>query len=101
MVVGLSPEQIEACRRALVPVQTIPVPTVREACSSMSTVLPLVVIVDEGEISDADRTALGDMATACGAEIVAVEEGTSVSKGFTGKLLDALRVAERRRLGLR
>jgi hypothetical protein len=101
MVVGLSPEQTEACRRALVPVETIPVPSVREACSSMSTVLPLIVIVDERGITDAERTALGDMATACGAEIVVFDEGMAVSKSFTSKLLDALRVAERRRLGLR
>jgi hypothetical protein len=101
MVVALSPEQTEACRRALVPVETIPVPTVREACSSMSTVLPLVVIIDEATISDTDRTSLGEMTTACGAEIVALEEGIAASKSFTAKLLDALRVAERRRLGLR
>jgi hypothetical protein len=67
----------------------------------MSTVLPLIIIVDEQAITDAERTALRDMATACGAEVVVLDEGVAVSKSFTSKLLDALRVAERRRLGLR
>jgi hypothetical protein len=98
MVVGLTPEQEEACRRAIVPVEIVRSGDVRQACASMSTVLPLVVVVDEG-ISDADRQALSEMSTACGAEIVVIEH-TPTAKGYATQLLDALRVAERRRLGM-
>jgi hypothetical protein len=99
MVVGLSEQQVEDCRKALVPVEVVPTATVRDACTSMSMVLPLVVIVDD-QLSDADRAALSEMTTACGAEIVALDEDPP-GKGFSAKLLEALRVAERRRLGMR
>jgi hypothetical protein len=99
MVVGLTPEQEEACRIAILPVEVVRARDVREACSSMSTVLPLVVVVDEA-ISDTDRTSLIEMSTACGAEIVTAGHAV-LDKSFATKLLDALRVAERRRLGMR
>jgi hypothetical protein len=99
MTVALSDEQDEACRRAIVPVEIVKTADVREACAKMSTVLPLVVVVDEA-ISDADRSTLSEMAVACGAEIVTAFRSESL-KPFAAKLLDALRVAERRRLGMR
>lgn len=99
MVVALTPEQEEACRRAIVPVEIIHVDDVRQACASMSTVLPLVVVIDEA-ISDADRSSLSEMATACGAEIVTAEP-TNFGKAFSARLLEAVRIAERRRLGMR
>ncbi|HEY8429780.1 MAG TPA: hypothetical protein VIL20_15455 [Sandaracinaceae bacterium] len=99
MVVALSPEQEEACRRAILPVEIIRAEDVRQACASMSTVLPLVVVVDEG-ISDADRASLSEMATACGAEIVTAGR-IDFGKEFAARLLDAVRVAELRRLGMK
>lgn len=65
----------------------------------MSMVLPLVVVVDEA-ISEADRASLSEMATACGAEIV-LAGSAGFEKPFAMKLLEALRVAERRRFGIR
>ena len=97
MIVGLSPEQEDACRKAIVPVEVVKKPDVREACASMSTVLPLIVVVDE-DISDADRSTLADMALACGAEVVMAAH-TPAREQFSALLLDALRVAERRRIG--
>ena len=97
MIVGLSPEAEAACRRAIVPVEVVKKPDVREACASMSTVLPLIVVVDEG-ISDTDRSSLADMALACGAEVV-LAAPTPAREQLSALLLDALRVAERRRLG--
>jgi hypothetical protein len=102
MVVGFDPPRLEECRRALVPVEAIAAADVKEACKMMSTVLPLVVLVDDA-LGDADRAQLAEMSTACGAEILVVRHGhddISTNK-FTSKLLDALRVAERRRLGLK
>ena len=95
MVVDLTPEQETACRRALFPVEFVRATGVREACTIMSVVLPLLVIVDEA-ISDADRLALAEFTTACGAEIVMVERTPTA---IASRLLEALRVAERRRLG--
>jgi hypothetical protein len=98
MFVGLTPEQEKICRHAIVPVEVVTRATVREACASMSTVLPLVVVVDEA-MPEADRAQLGEMATACGAEIVTVE---SVPSGnLASRILEALSLAERRRLGMR
>ncbi len=97
MAVSLTPQQEDAVRRAIVPVEIVRRADVKEASSSMSTVLPLVVVIDEG-MSTADRTTLSEMATACGAEIVAIEH-TPSGPQFAARLLDALRVAERRRLG--
>jgi hypothetical protein len=99
MTVALSPAQFEAVRRAIVPVKVVPSRDVRDACASMSTILPLVVVVDE-DISDADRVAVSEMATACGAEIVTLET-TPTDSLVTTRVLEALRIAERRRLGMR
>jgi hypothetical protein len=99
MTVGLSPEQESACRRAIVPVEVVARKDVTEACASMSLLLPLVVIVDEG-LSDADRRTLSEMTTACGAEIVTIDRNPG-ERAFTTRLLEAFRVAERRRLGMR
>ncbi len=97
MTVGLTPEQEAACRAAIMPVPVVRLQTVAEACSSMSTVLPLVVIVDE-EISQKDRDALAEFTTACGAELVTLER--NLSGNTHGKrLFDAIIVAERRRMG--
>jgi hypothetical protein len=102
MVVGFDPPRLEECRRALVPVEAIPVADVKEACKMMSTVLPLVVLVDDG-LGEGDRASLAEMSVACGAEILFVRHGRDdiSANAFTSKLLDALRVAERRRLGLK
>ena len=98
MVVGLTAEQQVMCRNAIVPVEVVTRPNVREACASMSTVLPLVVVVDES-MSESDRTTLAEMTTATGAEIVVL--GRVPSAKIASTLLDALVVAERRRLGMR
>lgn len=102
MVVGFDPARVEECRRALGPVEAIPAADVKEACKMMSTVLPLVVLVDDA-MKEADRVVLAEMTVACGAEILFVRHGRDdiSANTFTTKLLDALRVAERRRLGLK
>jgi hypothetical protein len=99
MIVGLTPEQETACRRAIVPVEVVARKDVAEACASMSLLLPLVVIIDES-LPDADRQTLSEMTTACGAEIVTIDRNPE-GREFTSRLLDAFRVAERRRLGMR
>jgi hypothetical protein len=99
MVVALPREQVEACRRAILPVEIVERDDVAEACASMSTVLPLVVVIDAAT-PDVERTMLGEMATACGAEIVWLD-ALLVGKAFAERLLEALRIAERRRLGIR
>ncbi len=97
MVVGLSREQEDACRHAIVPVEIVRIANVHDGCATMSTVLPLVVVVDES-MSEGDRASLGEMASACGAEIV-VAPHVPDNKVFASSLLDAVRAAERRRFG--
>ena len=99
LTVALSPAQEATCRNAIMPVEVVCTKHVKDACTVMSTVLPLVVVVDEG-MSDADRAALSEMTIACGAEIVTME-ATKAGKSFAASLLEALRIAERRRLGVR
>jgi hypothetical protein len=99
MTVGLTPEQENACRRAIVPVEVVGRKDVAEACASMSMLLPLVVIVDEG-ISESDRQTLSEMTTACGAEIVLLDRNPA-ERAFTTRVLEAFRIAERRRLGMK
>lgn len=97
MTVALNAAQEATCRHAIAPVEVIPCATVSDACASMSTVLPLLVVIDE-ETSDADRHALSEFAIACSAEIVSIERVPS-GKAFISRMLEALRVAERRRAG--
>ncbi|MBX3200870.1 MAG: hypothetical protein KF850_35865 [Labilithrix sp.] len=96
MCVGLTSEQEGACRRALVPVEVVRAADVRSACATMSLVLPLVVIVDEA-ISDGDRAELAELTTACGAELVALAREPT-ERGYAERLLEAVRVAELRRV---
>ena len=95
MAVGLTGAQEKAVRRAIVPVEVVPFAAANEACAAMSTVLPLVVLVDE-KTSEDDRHALADLAVACGAEVCDVE-AVPDGKEFALRILDALTRAERRR----
>jgi hypothetical protein len=98
MTVALTPGQEAAIRAAVVPVQMCTFQTVAEACKEMGTVLPLVVAVDD-EMTESDRTALSELASACGAELFDVEEAPS-GREFTLRILDAIARGERRRFKL-
>lgn len=95
MTVALTPGQEAAIRKAIVPVEMVPFTSVPEACKSMGSVLPLVVAVDN-EMTDADRTTLSELASACGAELFDVEEAPE-GREFTLRILDAISRGERRR----
>jgi len=95
MAVALSKGQEAAIKAAIVPVQMVVFATVGEACKEMSTVLPLLVAVDCA-MPDGDRTALSDLASACGAELFDVEEAPN-GKEFTLRILAAMARGERRR----
>jgi hypothetical protein len=93
LAVGLSEAQAQACATALLPIKIVRVDDVVDACARMSTVLPLVVAVDEGMSGPEQRT-LREYADPCGAEIVAIP---SDERELARRLLDGLRAAERRR----
>jgi hypothetical protein len=97
MTVGLTPEQEDACRSAIMPIPLTRAQTVADACASMSTVLPLIVIVDE-KMPRPDVDAMGEFITACGAELVPLDHALA-GKALAKRLLDAIVVAERRRMG--
>ena len=95
MTVALTPGQEAACRAAIVPVELVTFKSVPEACKAMATVLPLVVAVDS-LMTEAERTTLSELASACGAELFDVEEAPT-GKEFILRILDALTRGERRR----
>src|SRR4051794_33110396 len=97
LAVGLTAEQEAGCRDAIAPIDVVRAADVDEACTAMSTVLPLVVVFPE-ELTAERHTELADFATACGAELVRFAD-TLGAKPFGTRLLDALRVAELRRFG--
>ena len=95
LLVGLEDAQAKACKEALAPVIAVRAETVERACAQMAEVLPLVVIVDcQLALTLGD---LSDYATACGAEIVVVDR-TASRDALAKSLLDAVRVAEARRV---
>lgn len=98
MTVALTAGQEAAIKSAIVPVEMRPFASVAEACKAMGNVLPLVVAVDD-EMPESDRTALAELASACGAELFDVEEAPS-GREFTLRILDAIARGERRRFKL-
>lgn len=98
LAVGLSAEQQAGCREAIAPIEVVLAADVEEACASMSSVLPLVVVFDE-RLSEDGRSELREFATACGAELVTI--ASTFGDALAVRLLDALRIAELRRLGAR
>lgn len=105
LAVGLTDEQAQACAMAILPVKVIRSDDVMDACSRMSTVLPLIVLVDES-MSAAEERTLAEYASACGAEIVGVPASIERSALVPGgplarRFLDALRTAEMRRFRAR
>ncbi len=95
MAVALTTEQLDACRTAVVPVELVAFASVPDACTAMSTILPLIVAIN-AEMSEADRDAVAELATACGSELFEVEPAPT-GRPFTVRILDALARAERRR----
>jgi len=95
MTVGLSDDQQHACRLSIMPVELVRFRTAAEACKAMSTVLPLIVAVDE-HVTEQERADLAELAEACGAELALVATEPVLST-FAPVLIAALGRAERRR----
>lgn len=95
MAVALSEAQQDAVRVAIMPVELVRFRTVADACLAMSTVLPLIVAIDEA-LPESERNELADLAEVCGAEVVAIEEKPPL-KELAYRMADALSRAERRR----
>jgi hypothetical protein len=95
MTVALTDAQNAACKAAIVPVELHAYADVPEAIKAMATVLPLVVAVNDA-MPPADRTALSELAQACGAEVFEVEDAPA-GREFALRILGALTTAERRR----
>jgi len=95
MLVALDDAEAKRCTVAVRPLQPVRVANIAEACAKMSAVFPLVVVLPEAMLP-AETAELTELATACGAELVAV--GPSVDERTLGeRLLDAVRKAESRR----
>jgi hypothetical protein len=95
LCVSLDDALASACAAAIVPVEVVRASSVGDACARMSTVLPLIVVVEETMSAD-DRRTLAEYASACAAETVAIARDAKGAE-LTRLLLDALRTAELKR----
>ncbi|MDB4941934.1 MAG: hypothetical protein JWP97_1468 [Labilithrix sp.] len=99
MLVGLDDASTTICKGAMQPLQAVSVADTREACRRMSEVRPLIVLLATpgAEGAKADLPELTELASACGAEVLAVP--LPPDPGALGKqILDALRKGEARRV---
>jgi hypothetical protein len=96
MFVALDPASASVCKLAISPLQAIVVPTVEDACKTISAVLPLVVFLSE-RAPETDIPELVELAAACGAELVTLAHPIDTSQ-LTATIRDALRKGEARRV---
>jgi hypothetical protein len=96
MLVGMDDTTFGACKLSVSPLEAIRVNTVRDACTRMSEVLPLVVVLTD-DASASELAEVNEVAKACGAEVITaarpVERAT-----FGRQVLDALQKGEARRV---
>lgn len=96
MLVALDDAAARACKLAVMPLDAVIVPDVRQACAKMSEILPLIVVHPD-DAPPAGMTELVELAGACGAEVVTVTlpvDGRILGR----KILEALQKAEARRV---
>lgn len=95
MIVGLDEATAKECAQSVRPLVAIRITDPAEACTKMSEVLPLIVILPETLAVPGSE--LVDLAGACGAELVAI--GPTFDRSVLGKkLLESIRRAEDRRV---
>jgi hypothetical protein len=96
MLVGMDDATYGVCRLSVSPLEAIRINTTREACQRMSEVLPLVVVLTE-DVAPSEVTEVGELARACGAEVITVAR--PVERATFGRMvLDALQKGEARRV---
>ncbi len=96
MLVGLDEPCARACTQAIVPLDAVKMRDVKDACTKISEILPLIVVVAE-DAPAAGMPELRELAQACGAEVVPVARPVdAASLGL--KILEALHKAESRRI---
>ena len=97
LLVGLDDGAAQACKGAVRPLEAVIVGSVREACTRMSEVLPLIV-VHHPDAANSEMAELVELAEACGAELIAVAQPPDPS-ALGHQILEALRKGEARRVG--
>jgi hypothetical protein len=96
MLVGLDDASSRTCAQAIMPLDAVKMRDVREACTKLSEILPLIVVVPE-DSPPAGMPELTELATACGAEVLAVARPVhGPTLGL--RILEALQKAESRRI---
>ena len=96
MLVGMDDSTFSACRLSVSPLEAFRLDTAREACTKMSEILPLVVVVTD-DAAPSDVAEVNEVARACGAEVIAVARPLDRSL-FGRQVLDALQKGEARRV---
>jgi HrpA-like RNA helicase len=94
MLVAFDEPSARACTHAVRPLDAIRFTDVREACTKLSEVLPLIVLHPEHAEASTELT---ELAGACGAEVISVALPVDTD-GLGRRILDALHKAEARRV---
>ena len=95
MLVGVSEPHAAVCASALIPFEMIPAAGAKEACATMSTVLPVIVVVARS-IGEGAVAEVCDLAETCAAEVYVLDEPPP--QDVVKQLHETLRRADKRRL---
>ena len=95
MLVGVNEELAGVCAAALIPITMVRVARADEACQTMSTILPLMVVASRS-VGEAAIAELRDLAQTCASELLVVDD--PFPDDVVARLHDTLRKADRRRM---
>jgi hypothetical protein len=95
MLVGVSEAQAAVCASALIPIEMVRAAGVKEACASMSTVLPVMVVAARS-VGEAGVAEVSDLAETCAAEVYVIDD--PAPPDVVKQLHETLRRADKRRL---
>lgn len=97
MLVGFDDASAKTCTRAVSPLAAIRVRDIRDACTRMAEIHPLIVLLSE-QTTAAELAEVNELASACGAELMTVPLPLVDGSSLGLRILDALRKSEARRV---
>jgi hypothetical protein len=96
VVVGLAEADVDACRRAVHPLEVVRTSTAAQACEEIVRRRPLVVVMSR-TLPAPDQTSLGETCLACGSEVITLRSFDDAQVLRT-TMLEAIRIADKRRI---
>jgi hypothetical protein len=94
LLVGLDDAQASICAASLMPIQMVRVGEPKEACSRISTVLPIMVVATR-KLGEASLAELREFAETCACEVYVMDDPPP--SDVTERLHEVLRRADKRR----